>query len=303
MSNAPIKINCRNCRSKYDVSDFPPFTEFACPECGTIIRTPKRFGRYLLEKICGKGGMSDIYRAIDPILLRRVAVKIAAIDGEFSEMQERFKNEAKLLAPVAHANILPIYDCGVIGNEAFLVMQYMDAGDFERFMKRGTLPVLPNLIDYLRQITCGLQFLFANYNIVHHDVKPSNIMLNRNNEVKIGDFDLADIRKFGDISMPCPLWGSPGYVSPERLQYGGEDHRGDIYSLGITIYELLSSQTPFGITGEPKELLQRRYQRFTPLIELRPEVGKNISCLVNAMLAPMPEDRPGYQEIIRLLHL
>lgn len=303
MSDMPIKINCRNCRSKYDVTDFPPFTEFLCPECGVVIRTPKRFGRYLLEKLCGKGGMSEIFRAIDPVLARRVAVKITPIDGDFAEMKDCFYHEAKLLAPVSHANILPIYDCGVIDNEAYIVMQYMDSGDFERFMKQKKLPELPQLLDYLRQIATGLQFLFANFNIVHHDVKPSNIMLNLDGEVKLGDFDLADVRNFGDITKQCPLWGSPGYVSPERMKFGGEDHRGDIYSLGITIYELLTGQTPFGIMGEPEELLQRRYERFTPLVKLRPEAGNDLSNLVGAMLSPEPDDRPGYQEVIRLLHL
>lgn len=298
-----VKINCRQCRARYDVSDLPPFTKFACPECGAIIRTPKVFGRYFLEKLCGHGGMSAIYRAIDPVLMRRVVVKIAKTESEFGNMMERFHNEAKLLAPISHAAVVPIYDCGEIGDESFIVMQYMDGGDLEQHMKRETLPAPEELINHLRNVASGLHFLHLGHGIVHHDVKPSNIMLSSDGSARIGDFDLCDVRKAGDITTPCMLWGSPGYLSPERLQYGGEDYRGDIYSLGVTIYELFSRKLPFGIHGEPAELYQRRQEPFTPLNRLCPEIGKEISQLVDGMLSFEVNSRPAYPEIIRTLHL
>ena len=299
MSDKAIKINCRNCRAKYDVSGLPPFTRFICPECGTVIRTPKPFGRYYLEKLCGKGGMSEIYRAIDPVLLRRVAIKIA----HSPDSLELFHNEAKLLAPISHATILPLYDCGDVDGIPFIVMQYMDGGDLEFHMKKNSLPPTEKLIGYLREIAGGLNFLYLNHKIVHHDVKPANIMLTRGDEAKIGDFDFVDTRKTGDITTGCPEWGSPGYISPERLQYGGEDHRGDIYSLGITIYELLTGKLPFGIHGTPEELFKRRQEAFVPLITLRPDVGREISQLIDGMLEFDFESRPSYPEIIRSLHL
>ena len=303
MSGEPLKLFCRKCHSKYDVSDMPPFSQFPCPECGTVLRTPQRFGKYLLEKICARGGMSTIYRAIDPEKQARVAVKIADISGEFSEMQQRFSREIELMSNVVHSSVLQVYDAGVIGEQAFIVMEFMDGGDLELHMKRKNLPPLPELTAHLRQVSCGLQYLFLNHGIVHHDVKPSNIMLNSEGNVKIGDFDLADIRTKGNITNPCPLWGSPGYLSPERLMYGGEDHRGDIYSLGITIYELFSGLTPFGIKGETEELIERRKNPFTPLVELCPEAGEKISSLVDRMLCFDVEMRPPYPEIIRTLQL
>ena len=128
-------------------------------------------------------------------------------------------------------------------------------------------------------------------------------MLTRGGEAKIGDFDFVDTRKTGDITTGCPEWGSPGYISPERLQYGGEDHRGDIYSLGITIYELLTGKLPFGIHGTPEELFKRRQEAFVPLITLRPDVGREISQLIDGMLEFDFESRPSYPEIIRSMHL
>ena len=302
MSVEPVKVNCHSCSGRYDVSDLPPLTKFNCPQCNAVLRVPKRFGRYLLEKLCANGGMAQVYRATDPILLRRVAVKIAKTDSEFGNMKERFLTEAKLIAPIAHTTIVPVYDCGEIGDESFLVMQYMDGGDLEKHMKRQTLPDLETLIDHLRNIAVGLHFLFLSHSIVHHDIKPGNIMLASDGSAKLGDFDFADRRQPGDITTLCPLWGSPGYISPERLQNGGEDHRGDIYSLGITIYELLSGQLPFGVKGTPEELYLRRQQTFTPLIRLRPDAGKAISQLVDGMLDFNYESRPSYPEIIRMLH-
>lgn len=302
MNDEPIKINCSRCFGRYDVSDFPPFSTFNCPECGALLRVPKKFGRYFLEKLCGKGGMADIYRATDPLLLRRVAIKIAKSESEFGDMKERFFNEAKLIAPISHATVVPIYDCGVIGDESYLVMQYMDGGDLEFHLKQQNLPNLELLLGYLQDVTVGLHFLFLSHNIVHHDIKPGNIMLSSDGTAKICDFDFADRRRSGDMTTMCPLWGSPGYVSPERLRYGGEDHRGDIFSLGVTIYELLSGELPFGILGTPEELYQRRQQPFTPLLQLRPEIGKNISQLIDSMLDFNPGARPAYPEIIRILN-
>ena len=303
MVNEPIKINCINCRSRYDVSELPPFTTFNCPECNALLRTPKKFGRYFLEKLCARGGMAEIYRASDPLLMRHVAIKIAKSNGDFGDMKELFFNEAKLIAPIAHSTVVPIYDCGEIGDETFLVMQYMEGGDLEHHMKNHTLPPPEKLISYMQDVAVGLHFLFLSHSIVHHDIKPGNIMLTGDGDAKVGDFDFADRRKSGDITTQCPLWGSPGYVSPERLQYGGEDHRGDIFSLGITIYELFSGQLPFGITGAPDELYQRRQRPFVPLNHLCPQISKEISQLVDGMLAFDPEHRPAYPEIIRLLHM
>ena len=138
--------------------------------------------------------------------------------------------------------------------------------------------------------------------IVHHDVKPGNILISAENEAKLGDFDLADVRDEGDSLTLCDGWGSPAYVSPERLLYGGEDFRGDIFSMGVTIYELMSGVSPFGITGEPEELLDRRSAGVArSLAELNPEVTPELSSLAGRMMSYAPEDRPDYAEVIACL--
>ena len=298
METAPLKVNCRQCRSKLDISDLEPYSTFACPVCGAIIRVPERFGRYLLEKVCGVGGMAKIYRALDTKLARRVAVKI--IEREHAEGRDFFKT-ASLISRINHPGVIPVLDCGIENGQPFMVMKYMEQGDLERMLKNHTLPAMPQLFRYLHTIVSALAEA-AKISIAHHDVKPSNILISAANEAKLSDFDLADVREFGDLQTPCLEWGSPGYMSPERLYSGGEDFRGDIFSLGVSIYELLSGTLPFRSKGEPEMLYAERKQMdFEPLNRKNPGVSMEFSNLVSSMLSFNPEDRPEYSQIIHAL--
>jgi len=298
----PLKIVCRKCLSKLDVSDFEPFSELLCPSCGTKLRVPKRYDRYLLERLCGRGGMSKVYRAIEPELSRRVAVKIKDSVDKEGKIAEDFVREARLVGQIDHRSIVPVYNCGSCEGHSFLVMRYMEHGDLEYHMKNGTLPELPLLLSWIASIIPGLME-GQKLKIVHHDIKPSNIMLTAGNEAKLGDFDLAEIREPGDLSTPCAEWGSPAYASPERLFGGGEDSRGDIFSLGATLYELLTGIAPFGIQGSAQLLYEkRRMMSFRPLIQLKPEAGALLSQTVQAALDFAPENRPRYSEILNALN-
>ena len=299
----PVRISCRKCRSKFDAGELEPFSLIACPVCGTTLRIPRRFGRYLLEKVCGVGGMSKIYRAIDPRLERRVAVKILTKTGSSPEESARlFFHEAKLVADLDHPGIVPIYHSGIEEGSPFLVMRFLSGGDLERLFRAGTLPPARTLLGYLATIADALLYMFNEAGLVHHDIKPSNILLDGEGGAQLGDFDLADVREFGDLRTPCEEWGSPVYISPERLYSGGEDCRGDIFSLGATIYELLSGAAPFGIAGTAQEHHERRRaMNFAPLAEAAPGVSQEFSELVGRMLAFDPAARPGYPEILRAL--
>ncbi len=299
----PVKVFCRHCHAKLDVTDLEPFSHVPCPECGTRLRVPKRFDRYLLEKICGIGGMSKVYRALEPELARRVAVKILNEECcKDHNVEKHFLEEARQVAQLNHPGVIPIYNCGVIEEQAFLAMRYMENGSVEDLLhQEGMIPV-PMVASWICNIAMGLEYALREKNIVHHDIKPGNILLTAEAEAKLGDFDLADVRETGDALTQCDGWASPGYVSPERLLYGGEDFRGDIFSLGVTLYEMLTKKMPFGVRGTPEELLERRSNpRFPTVQSLNPMVSESLSQLVERMLAYQPDDRPQYPEVIKIL--
>lgn len=298
----PIKVFCRTCKIKLDMTGLEPFSRIACPECGTMLRVPMRFERYLLEALCGEGGMSCVYRAIEPQLVRRVAVKILnpAAEGVKAEILH-FLEEAKIVSRLSHPGIVPVYNCGIWNDRPFMAMRYMDNGNLERHLKAGTLPKRSLLLSQLTTIAEGLSYARSR-NVAHHDVKPGNILLTKEGEAKLGDFDLADASTEREWSTVRGGFGSPAYVSPERLLSGAEDSRGDVFSFGATIYELLSGNTPFGTVGEPEDLLDRRKKKKSPPLENLPGgCSAQLSDLVERMLSYSPEERPDYEEIIRTL--
>ncbi len=302
-SQTPIKVFCRGCGEKLDVSLLEPFSRVPCPNCGLSIRVPRRFDRYLLEKVCGIGGMSKVYRAIDPELARRVAVKI--LNREFAEECrgcDQFIHEAKLVARINHPGVIPIYDCGIFEEEPFLVMRYMERGSLEAMQKAGQLPELPELCRWLHTIAEGLHAALQ-YQVVHHDIKPGNILISADGTAGLGDFDLADIREAPESLLTATGWASPAYVSPERLYEGHEDWQGDVFSFGVSAYELFTGQLPFGHSGETEELLERRrHPVYLPAIDLNPAVGQELSDLLNRMMTFEPLRRPDYPEIIAVFH-
>jgi len=297
-----LKICCCQCGARLDMGGLEPFTIVACPVCGTKLRVPKRFDRYILEKICVSGGGATIYRAQDPQLSRRVMIKVPDNSGYYAgDSEGRFLAEAKLVAKLNHPGILPVYNCGVCEGKPYLVTRYMDRGDLGSMMKRGELPPLRELVGIATVIAEALWYANRTANVVHHGVTPYGIWLAEAGEVRLGDFDFADVRGPGDQS-PCAGWAVPAYVSPERLYSGGEDARGDIFSLGVTIYELLAGRTPFGAGGETEELYERRSAMDFPALDtLRPEISESLSDLVSHMLDFEPDCRPEYPEIVREL--
>ena len=130
-------------------------------------------------------------------------------------------------------------------------------------------------------------------------------MLTADDDAKLGDWDIADFREPGDITTPCSMmWASPIYTSPERIFSGGEDYKGDIFSLGVTVYELLSGIAPFGLHGDTGMIYSRRQNmQFQPLTALVPETPPVLSMLVAGMLDFQPGNRPDYEEISDILNI
>ena len=296
-----VKIFCHNCQQKLEVTGLLPFAHISCPACGTDLIVPKWFDNYLLEEPCGCGGMASVYRALDIALDREVAVKILNPQGPDS--QDRFLNEARTAATINHSCVIPIYTCGMYEGQAYIVMQFMNGGSLEQklLLSKGAALPVNNVIQWIHDTAEGLEYA-ANHGIVHHDVKPGNIMLDADGNAKIGDFGIAARKNSDELTLKTSSYGSPLYISPEKVSSGKEDSSGDIYSLGATFYHLLTGIPPFQHENLEELLWTRVKQNPVAPHQLRQGLSPLISSLIMRMMNHSPEMRPGYQEIIRILN-
>lgn len=300
-----LKVSCHSCLQKLDVSDLEPFSHFACPSCGADMIVPRWFGNYLLEEQCGQGGMANVYRALDLTLDREVGIKV--LKDEISVLEHSanlFLHEARIAAALNHYGIIPIYSCGEFEKQPFFVMQYMGNGSLEHQIAMQQKIPLDKVVRWMIDIAEGLDNA-RRHGIIHHDVKPGNILLDSDGNVKIGDFGIAHAifdNRSNQLVEVTGSWGSPHYVSPEKLEEGKEDFQGDIFSLGATFYELLTGIAPFDSSEQEEMLKLRKESAFTPVDELRSDVTPALASLIRRMLAFEPLERPGYREVIRELN-
>ena len=286
-----IKIACPTCGQKLDVTAIATFSTIACPVCGGEVIIPKLFGDLLLEEPIGCTEVASVYRALDLKLDREVAVKILASQAAARpQCVEGFLREARKAAAVNHVNIVPIYSCGDVEGQPYLVMQFMAGGSMEERLRehRGTIP-LPFCLNVALAAARGLREAHE-AGIVHHSIKPGNILLDAEGNAKLSDFGLAEASR---PATGSDAWHDPHYVSCEKVRSGSEDHRGDIYALGATLYHVLTGQTPFsGRTPEDVAHVRTTGAQPVPLTELRDAIPAPAADVIMRMLAADLEDRP-----------
>ncbi len=217
-------------------------------------------GPYRVETLLGRGGMGAVYRAKHAMLDRTVALKVLprslAADGEFVE---RFKREAQALAKLDHPNIVKVFDMGCEGETYFFAMELVDGVNLRRLLKSGglapeeALRLVPKLCD-------ALEFAHGR-GIIHRDIKPENILIGRDGEPRVADFGLARLVK-GDalrdgLTRTNAIMGTPDYMAPEQRECTRTvDHRADIYSMGVVLYEMLTGRLPVGVFESPAKRVQ-----------------------------------------------
>ncbi len=206
------------------------------------------------------GGMGAVYRVHDEELDRDVALKLIRPDiSDNPDALERFKREIQLSSKVTHKNVLRVYDLGASNGIKFLTMQFVEGEDLSTVLKRvGRLPT-PRLTHIFRQILEGLRAAH-DQGVIHRDLKPQNIMLDGSDKVYVTDFGLAKSLEQSGMTQTGAIVGTPYYMSPEQVKGSPIDHRSDIYSLGVILYEMSTSQLPF--TGSsPYAVMAQRLQR------------------------------------------
>ncbi|MBI5931052.1 MAG: protein kinase [Chloroflexi bacterium] len=233
--------------------------------------------QYELLDVLGKGGMAVVYRARQTNINRFVAMKVMSntLAGD-TDFLDRFRHEADLIAKLEHPNILPIYDYGSAGDYFYLVLRLMDGGSLDGYMN-GNPMALQDVDRFLVQIASALDFAHQ-HRVVHRDLKPNNVLLDRHGNAYLMDFGIAKVISDSNLTTTNTIMGTPGYMAPEQWKLTPFDHRIDVYSLGIMTYEMLTGSTPF-IGQTPLQYMYAHLHEQIPrpsnfVYGLSPEVDK-----------------------------
>jgi serine/threonine-protein kinase len=250
-------------------------------------------GRYRLEDVIGRGGMSTVYRATDRVLQRTVAVKVmstALAEGDPTHVA-RFEREARAAASLVHPGIVTVYDTGVDGDERFIAMEYVD-GESLAMSISDQAPLDPRRAANLAaQIADALEAAHR-AGLVHRDVKPGNVMIARDGTVKVLDFGIARVEDAGSITRTASLLGTAAYMAPEHALGSPVDARSDVYSLGCVLYAMLTGAPPFSGDLAAAVLHQQVNAAPRPPSEANPRIDGKLDALVLQMLAKSPAERP-----------
>ena len=260
-----------------------------------MIQTPSDFGHFLLEKELGHGGMGGVYLARDKMLDRRVGIKVMLKSlGADPKFVERFQREAQAAARLNHPNIAQIYSFGQEQGMPYIAMELVPGGSLDKEMEAN-----PGTLDVAYVMRVGQQVadalaLAAESGLVHGDVKPENVLFDSDGNAKLVDFGLAAMQGDSD-----EIWGTPFYISPEKVRRQKIDYRADIYSLGGTLYHVLTGVPPFD-GPDPTAVVKARFEGPPKKpSEIRPDIPPEVDAIIMRMLELEPSMRyPTYQSLL-----
>jgi len=245
---------------------------------------------YKITAKLGEGGMGEVYLATDTHLDRKVAIKFLSADrASDSDARQRFLHEAKAQAMLSHANIATFLDVGEADGHAFLVMEYVEGKPLPQLAKDEKLS-LSEVLDLVIQVGEGLQAAHE-HGIVHRDIKPENILVTSKRQVKITDFGLAKWKGATTLTKDGTRMGTAYYMSPEQAEGKRVDHRSDLFSLGVILYELICHQRPFEGETETAILYDLLSSHPQPLARFSRDIPEELQHIVSKCLAKNPEER------------
>ena len=269
--------------------------------------TVTKAGRYEIVGELGRGAMGVVYRAVDPVIGRNVAVKAIRLTSEGTglsrqELLQRFQTEARAAGLLTHPNIVVVYDAGEEDGLYYITMELVDGKSLQALLDDGHAFPLPRVLRIMEQACSALQFAHER-NVVHRDIKPANIMLTGDDTVKITDFGTAKILQFGTVQQTAHVMGTPSYMSPEQVKGKAVDGRSDIFSLGVMLYEMITREKPFPGQNITTVIYKIVNEQPVPPKQVDSSIHPGISAVVMKALEKDPEQRyQSCREMLEDLH-
>ncbi|MFT5523420.1 MAG: serine/threonine protein kinase [Pirellulaceae bacterium] len=263
----------------------------------------RQYGDYRLLRRLGRGGMATVYLAEQDSLQRKVAFKaLRPTLANDTTYVQRFHQEAQAAAALVHANIVQIYEVGLIDSVHFIAMEYVAGQTLRQLISRSGPLSAEQCVPIMRQVAAALH-KSSTEGVTHRDIKPENILITPSGEIKVADFGLARVAQNGEASNLTQVgmaMGTPLYMSPEQAEGREVDPRSDLYSFGITCYHMLSGEPPF--TGDSPLAIALQHVKNEPdrLEDARPDLPSGLCRIVHKLLAKQPEKR--FQRAAELLN-
>ncbi len=255
----------------------------------------KMLGRYQLEQELGRGATGIVYRGRDPQTGRVVAIKTVALSreleaGELQEVSERFIREAETARRLNHPNLVRIFDAGEAHDLAYIAMEFLQGTDLTPYTRPDNLLPLPQVMRIIARVAAALHYAHAN-RVVHRDIKPSNIMYEpASGTVKVTDFGIALITDSSRTRTGRTL-GTPSYMSPEQLAGKTIEGRSDLFSLGVTFYQLVSGHLPFQGDSLPQLVIRMANEPHLGIQAYNPQLAPCLVGIIDRALARHPAGR------------
>lgn len=255
----------------------------------------KLSNRYLIEELLGQGGMSAVYKATDPNLKRVVAIKM--IHSHLSsepDFVQRFEEEASAVAQLRHPGIIQVFDFNKQGDDYYMVMEFVPGETFQQHLQRlseeGRQLPIEKIVEYMASICDAVEYAHRR-GMIHRDIKPANVMLSVNDQAILTDFGIAKIVGSQRHTATGAVVGTALYMSPEQIRSERVDHRTDIYSLGVMLFEMISGRPPFQADSALTLMMMHISNPVPDPKKLNPRVPDELVAVVNKALAKNPNNR------------
>ncbi|HXJ45598.1 MAG TPA: serine/threonine-protein kinase [Candidatus Dormibacteraeota bacterium] len=257
--------------------------------------TLTKAGRYEIQGELGRGAMGVVYKAVDPVIGRTVAVKTLRLSEEGTglsrpELLNRFQTEARAAGLLTHPNIVVVFDAGEEEGLYYITMELVEGKSLQALLDSGQAFPLPRVLRIMEQTCSALHFAHER-NIVHRDIKPANLMLTADDTVKVTDFGTAKILQFGTVQQTAHVMGTPSYMSPEQVKGRVVDGRSDIFSLGVLLYEMITGEKPFPGQNITTVIYKIVNEEPVPPRQIDPSIHTGLSAVVMKALAKEPSAR------------